>query len=73
MNENIAILSSGDTEKGQRDLARFIESDRRIKSGQCPNGCGGMVEIDAYNAECRRCGFGYFASGGLNFEVPIAG
>lgn len=67
-----AIMSSGDAEKDQRDLARFLRSDARIRSGMCPNGCGGMVEVDTHNAECIKCGFTCFRSSGLNFEPPKA-
>ncbi len=71
MNQH-AIVSSGDAEKDRQLLARFAQNNERIQAGCCPNGCGGMVEVDTHNAECPKCGFGYFSSGGLNFK-NIAG
>ena len=38
------------------DLRRFIESDFKIRSGLCPNGCGLMTEVD-YGQECVACHF----------------
>ena len=63
----IAIVSSGDPEKDQRDIENFQRGNDRIEQGLCPNGCGGMVEIDSHNAECPRCHFGLYQAGGLNF------
>lgn len=65
--DSIAIISSGDPEKDQRDIASFVHGDDLICAGMCPNGCGGMIEVDAWNAECPKCGFGLFQSGGLKF------
>jgi len=38
------------------DLKRYIESDFKIRSGLCPNGCGLMGEND-YGQECPACKF----------------
>lgn len=38
------------------DVAAFIESDFKIRSGVCPNGCGLMAEID-WGQECPKCSF----------------
>ena len=38
------------------DAERAAESDFRIRSGTCPNGCGLMAPTD-YGQECRTCGF----------------
>ncbi len=40
----------------QADLQRAIESDYRIRSGMCPNGCGLMAPCD-YGQQCPTCGF----------------
>lgn len=40
----------------EADLRRAIESDYRIRSGMCPNGCGLMTEND-YGQECPACYF----------------
>lgn len=43
----------------QADLQRAIESDFRIRSGMCPNGCGLMTELDfgPWTQECPKCHF----------------
>lgn len=38
------------------DVRAFIESDFKIRSGLCPNGCGLLAEND-YGQECPACGF----------------
>ena len=38
------------------DIAKFIESDLKIRSGMCPNGHGLMTEADGIQ-ECPKCGF----------------
>jgi hypothetical protein len=38
------------------DVAAFIESDFKIRSGLCPNGHGLMTET-TYGQECPTCGF----------------
>ncbi len=40
----------------QADLQRAIESDYRIRSGMCPNGCGLMGPCE-YGQECPKCHF----------------
>lgn len=69
MPNEYAIASSGDEDEDRKALADFIVRDHLIKRGQCPNGCGGMKEVDPYNAICLKCEFMYFAGGGLNFEL----
>ena len=69
MKNNVAILSSGDHDADELALWRFQQNDERIQAGMCPNGCGGMITKDEHNAECLRCGFAYFSSGGLNFQT----
>lgn len=64
---DVAIVSSDDPEKDAEDLRKFAIGDERIKSGNCPNGCGGMIEVDSHNAECPKCHFAYFSAGGINF------
>ncbi len=63
-----AILSSGNEAEDQEALRRFMVRQELIKAGMCPNGCGGMIEVDAWNAKCLQCSFCYFSSGGLNFQ-----
>jgi hypothetical protein len=38
------------------DKARYIESDFRIRSGLCPNGCG-LMTTGGWGQECLECGF----------------
>ena len=38
------------------DKERYIESDFKIRSGLCPNGCGLLMEND-YGQECPTCHF----------------
>lgn len=47
----VEVLGGDDAEK-----ARYIESDFRIRSGLCPNGCGLLAPCDC-GQECARCGF----------------
>lgn len=47
------IAVAGGTEDAVR---KFIESDFRIRSGMCPNGCGLMHEVP-YGQQCAKCGF----------------
>lgn len=63
------MVSTGNPDKDREALERFALHDARIKAGNCPNGCGGMVELDAYNAECPRCGFAFFSASGLDFRT----
>lgn len=50
--ENLA--TTGPDAKGQ--IARHIESDFRIRSGLCPNGCG-LMGACSYGQECPACSF----------------
>lgn len=64
MNGMLAITSSGDDEKDQERLRRFIENDEKIQAGECPNDCGPMVRRESEGlSECQKCGFVY--SGGI--------
>ena len=45
-------VAGGDAE----DVARYVESDFRIRSGLCPNGCGPLVGC-SYGQECPSCQF----------------
>lgn len=38
-------------------LERYIESDFRIRSGLCPNGCGLMAPLEDWGQECPKCNF----------------
>jgi hypothetical protein len=38
------------------DVRAYIESDFKIRSGLCPNGCGLLTEND-YGQDCPACGF----------------
>lgn len=49
----IAVEDGPDAAKQVR---RYIESDFKIRSGLCPNGCGLMTEND-YGQECPACNF----------------
>jgi hypothetical protein len=40
----------------EKDAARFVEEDFRIRSGMCPNGCG-LNEATDYGQRCPKCGF----------------
>lgn len=48
------IAIAGATEA---DVRRFVDSDFRIRSGTCPNGCGLMYEVP-FGQQCAKCGFG---------------
>ena len=61
------FVSTGDAEKDEKLARDFLAHDGRIKAGCCPNGCGGMFEVDRWNAECLKCHFGYFSASGLDF------
>ena len=68
MMEKIAFPSTGNDAKDEEIAQRYQASSEKIAAGICPNGCGGLHHIDANNAECGKCGFTYFSSGGLNFK-----
>jgi|JI10StandDraft_1071094.scaffolds.fasta_scaffold4635265_1 hypothetical protein len=40
----------------EADACRAAESDFRIRSGTCPNGCG-LLEPTDYGQRCPACGF----------------
>ncbi len=63
----IGFISTGDAAEDEKLARDFILHDERINAGCCPNGCGGMVEVDRWNAECPKCHFGLYQAGGLNF------
>lgn len=42
--------------ESEREGRRFIESDFKIRSGLCPNGCGLMTFADGIQA-CATCSF----------------
>lgn len=46
------LIAGGD----ESDIRKYIESDFRIRSGQCPNGCGLMAEHE-HGQNCTACGF----------------
>ncbi len=52
LNPDCLATPNGDDET----IRKFIESDFKIRSGTCPNGCGLMREI-GYGQECSACGF----------------
>jgi ribosomal protein S27AE len=66
--KNVAIVSSGDVEKDAAAIEKFCRESDLIDAGMCPNGCGGMMAIDTHNAECPKCHFVYFCSGGLKTD-----
>lgn len=49
--DRIVVLGGTDA-----DVARFVESDFRIRSGMCPNGHG-LMEPTEYGQQCPACGF----------------
>ncbi len=49
--ENLVALGGG-----ENAISKFIESDFKIRSGMCPNGCGLLHPCD-YGQECGNCGF----------------
>ena len=49
--DQVAIAGGDDA-----DVADFIRSDFRIRSGLCPNGCGLMNENDC-GQKCPKCNF----------------
>jgi hypothetical protein len=38
------------------DVRSFIESDFKIRSGQCPNDCG-LLSTEPWGQSCPKCGF----------------
>ena len=48
-----AVEAGPDAEKRIR---QHVESDFKIRSGLCPNGCGLMTE-NSYGQECPACSF----------------
>lgn len=65
----VAIVSSGDPEKDQREIDEFVRSSELIDKGMCPNGCGLMIQEDSHNMSCPKCNFSYFC----NTEIKSAG
>jgi hypothetical protein len=53
----IAIRSSGDPEKDQRDLLDAALHQARMEENICPNGCGPMVWDDPHTRHCETCKF----------------
>lgn len=53
----IAIPSSGDDAKDQKDLLQAALHQARMDEGICPNGCGPMIWDDAHNQHCEVCHF----------------
>ena len=49
--DRIGVLGGDDD-----DVAVFIESDFKIRSGMCPNDCG-LLTPDQYGQSCEKCGF----------------
>ena len=68
----VAIASSGDETKDRESIERFCRSSDLIDAGLCPNGCGGMIEDDDWNAHCPGCNFAYFCGSGLNFKIEAS-
>lgn len=54
---NFAFPSSGDAQKDAEFADEFELTDRRIREGMCPNGCGPMTPKDAHEQDCPKCGF----------------
>lgn len=54
MIERLSPDSLASTDPGA--VSAFIESDFRIRSGCCPNGCG-LMAPNSYGQECPACGF----------------
>jgi rubrerythrin len=63
----MAIVSSGDAEKDQKDLIGAALHSARMDENICPNGCGQMIWDDAYNRHCPMCDFHGYCN------VPYAG
>jgi hypothetical protein len=63
-----AIVSSGNDDADQEFLRKAQVRGERLLAGICANGCGGMIETDANNAECPICHFVYHSSTGFNFK-----
>jgi len=40
----------------EEDVRAFIESDFKIRSGLCPNGCGLLTPL-SWGQECAKCYF----------------
>lgn len=53
--DRIMVLGADEPERA-REAARFVESDFRIRSGLCPNGCGLLTPNDG-GQDCAACGF----------------
>lgn len=57
---NIAISSSGNPEKDQRDIQTHIRQSMRIDEGLCPNHpeeAVVLVEVEPSTWECPKCQF----------------
>lgn len=53
----IAIPTSGDAEKDQRDIEAFELHQERMDKNICPNGCAEMIFDDPHNRHCPVCNF----------------
>jgi hypothetical protein len=40
----------------EESITSFIESDFKIRSGLCPNGCG-LLTSESYGQSCAACNF----------------
>ena len=40
----------------KKDVADYIETDFKIRSGLCPNGCGVLIQADGIQ-NCPKCKF----------------
>ncbi len=63
--KEVAVVSSGNVDKDRAAIEKFCRESDLIDSGLCPNGCGGMLIIDAHNMECPKCHFSYFCNSGV--------
>jgi rubrerythrin len=53
----IAIVSSGEPEKDQRELLQAAQHQARMEENICPNGCGPMEWDDPNTRHCPICSF----------------
>ncbi len=69
--EQIAVVSSGDPEKDQREIDEFMRSSSLIEKGMCPNGCGLMTPFGDYNMSCSSCNFSYFCNSKIDVDGKV--
>ena len=58
----IAIISSGNSEKDQAEIMQAALHQSRMGENVCPNGCQQMIFLDVHTRKCEACGFVGFSN-----------